>query len=181
MSAFVCSPEHFKALALFASRRVGGYGQGHVQVDPRYVEGLAVSEAAREALEAAQVAELAFLNQHELATLYADILYQENIRSCYARYPQDKTVNDLPGLIEKPDHLVVTGADCCGLARYTLPSVSILKMCDCLEYQSCETEDWDKSVAYSIVRAIRKAAVRALPGYDDAPWDYHIPAISKAA
>ncbi len=177
MSAFVCSPDHFKALALFASSR-SRYG---VRVDGRYVDGLAVCDLGKLALQCADVPVFADLSQPELATLYANVLYQENIRSCYARYPQDKTINDLPGLIDKPDTIDITGADCRGLAMYTLPPVSILKMCDCLEYQSCETEDWEKSVAFALLTAIRKAAIHTLPGYDDAPWDYVAPEREQAA
>ena len=172
MSAFICSPEHFKALAIFASSRVGGYGSAHLRVDPRYVEQL---DLGGKYLASCHVDQFADLNQHELATLYADVLYQENIRSVFAHYPQDKTINDLPGLIDKPDHIVVTGRDeSLACYRSQVSPVAILKMCDCLEYQYCETEDGEKSLAHVLMQNIRKAAIRQLPGYEDAPWDYHI-------
>ena len=75
MSAFVCSEDHFKALAIFAASQRGGYGAGHVAVDPRYIDGL------HDAIKA--------LRGTPLATAYANILYAENIRSCFERYPQD--------------------------------------------------------------------------------------------
>jgi hypothetical protein len=53
-----------------------------------------------------------------------------------------------------------------------LPAVHILKMCACLAYQSCETDDWDKTKAYELLQMIKDAAIRKLPGYEDAPWDY---------
>lgn len=52
-----------------------------------------------------------------------------------------------------------------------LPSpVVILKACDCYDYQACEHDGWDASMAKIIVNAIRRDAVRALPGYEAAPW-----------
>lgn len=152
MSAFICGPDHFKVLAIFAATR-GKYG---LNVDPRYVEGLARLEQYGET---------------ELASAYADVLYAENIRSVLHRYPDDDE-ESAPGPIKKPAHIVVTAHDR-RAAKYKLPAVSLLKMCDCLEYQSCETSDWDATPAYRLLNAIRKASIHALPGYDDAPWDYY--------
>lgn len=160
MSAYICGPDHFKALAVFAaSRRFGR----EWRVDPRYVPGLTHPEAAKRGLDN--------FNPHELATLYADTLYQENIRSVRARYPDDKR-DDLPGPCIKPLHIVVTGADF-QTRKLRFEPVAILKMCDGLEYQSCETEEWPQTVACRLLQAIRKAAISALPGYDKAPWDYY--------
>ena len=106
----------------------------------------------------------------ELTTLYADVLYQENIRSVRARYPEDKW-DDLPGPCAKPIHIVASGMER-ALAAYRRTPVQILKMCDCLEYQSCETDDYRESIACELLEAIRRAAIRALAGYEDAPWDY---------
>jgi hypothetical protein len=152
MSAFICGPDHFKVLSIFAASR-GRYGG--VKVDPRRFK----------ALE-----KLHGLSSTQLASAYADVLYQENIRSVRARYPSD-TWDSLPGLIVKPLHIIVSGRDECS-AKYRLPVVSILKMCDALEYQSCETEDYRKSVAFDLLDSIRGEAIHSLPGYDDAPWDY---------
>lgn len=162
MSAFICGPDHFTALAVFAASRKGGRDW---RVDPRYVNGLTHPEAAQRGLEN--------FNPYELATLYADTLFQENIRSVRARYPDDKR-DSLPGPCILPLHIVVKSShfnDC----RWVLEPVAILKMCDGLEYQSCETEDWKETVAYRLLQAIRRAAIRALPGYEAAPWDYDAP------
>lgn len=93
----------------------------------------------------------------------------ENIRSVSARYPQD-TWETLPGPIVKDLALLVTDRDFAELSN-TNP-VTILKLCDCLEYQSCETEDWEETPAHELLQRIRKAAIRTLPGYEDAPWGY---------
>lgn len=160
MSAYICGPDHFIALAVFATHRKAGRDWA---VDPRYVKGLTHPEAALRGLEN--------FNNYELATLYADTLFQENIRSVRARYPNDRR-DDLPGPCVLPLHIVVR-YEHFAHAKWRLSPVAILKMCDGLEYQSCETEDWEQTVAYRLLQSIRRAAVRALPGYDKAPWDFY--------
>ena len=156
MSAFICGPDHFKALAIFAASRSGGYGSARTRVDPRYIEKLPEIVKAQQGTE--------------LASAYADILYQENVRSVRGRYPSD-TWETLPGPIVKPLHIIVSGQDTCS-AKLRLQPVWILKMCDCLEYQSCETDDYRQTLGFDLLDRIRGAAINALPGYDAAPWDY---------
>lgn len=83
-----------------------------------------------------------------------DILLAENIASFNYRYKvtvDDRMVYDA----------FVT----------SLRPIDVIKACDCLEYQSCEHDGWETSTAKAIVDAIKGAACRALPGYDDAPWE----------
>ena len=162
MSAFVCGNDHFKVLAIFAASRIGGYGQGHMAVDPKYIKGCEG---------------LAGKDSRVIASEYADILYRENIRSVSARYPSDKR-DELPGQIVKPLRMFVTAQDECS-PKYRLKAVSILKMCNGLEYQSCETKNYRTTLAFDLLDSIRRAAIKTLPGYDDAPWDYD--ASEKAA
>ena len=53
----------------------------------------------------------------------------------------------------------------------SLRPIDVIKACHCQEYQSCEHDGWETSTAKAIVDAIEGAASRALPGYDDAPWE----------
>lgn len=159
MSAYICAPDHFIALAVFAGTKTK---HGQWNVDPRYVAGLTHPEAASRGIEN--------FCDYEIATLYGDLLYQENIRSVRARYPDD-TWSDLPGLIHKPLHIVVQPEHFRSRA-YRMAPVSILKMCDGLEYQSCETDDYRSTIGYRLLEEIRRAAISALPGYEDAPWEY---------
>jgi|SRR3990167_5335284 len=159
MSAFVCDSDHFKVLAIFAASQTSGYGNGHLRVDPAYIAGLPAGLNRATPLT-------------DLASAYAEVLYQENLRSVMARYPSDRRDN-LPGPINRPEHITVLANDRT-LAAYRLSPIAILKMCDCLEYQSCETEDYRQTVAFKLLDAIRGAAIHALPGYDDAPWDYMV-------
>jgi len=163
MSDFICSPDHFKALAIFASSR-GSFGDHRVA--PVYVKGLSYTGVKPS-------------QQAKLATLYADTLYQENIRSVRARYPDDSRDN-LPGPNILPLRLVVSNADICN-PGYMLNPIAILSMCACLSYQSCETDDWSDTVAYRLLERIKDAAIQALPGYDDAPSHFSLPHLARAA
>ena len=157
MSAYICDPIHIKTLAIFAAGR-GTYGR--FKVDPRCLDGL----------EDGTGQEWRQITATDLASLYADLLYQENIRSVLARYPHD-TLQSAPGPCDKPEHLTVDPRDAT-LAMYHLKSVAILKLCDGLEYQSCETDEWPMTLACRLLNAIRQAAIQRLPGYEEAPWEY---------
>jgi hypothetical protein len=91
------------------------------------------------------------------------ILLDQNERSVRFRYP-NIDADDLPGTI---------GQDA---AKYKfrrwkspLPALVVLKACDGLDYQSCETDDYKQTLAFKIVDTIRGYAIRRLPGYDASP------------
>lgn len=121
MSAYICNPETFAALATF------GYQAG--------VRGRDGQRLERESIA---------------ATLYA-----ANVASVNHRYGESES-EELPG-----------GEFVRLLA---VPAMWVVKACDCVQYQSCERGDYYSSEAWEILEQIRRAAVRALPGYDDAPW-----------
>lgn len=144
MSAFICSDDHIKALAIFAATRQ----HSSWRVDPRYIDGLPCPEACS----------IENLCRDELATLYAQVLLAENVRSVNHRYR------------ESEHHSIkVSDSDCMKLQQ---KAVQILKMLDCLEYQSCETSNYYETVAHKLLSALRRAAIRALPGYNDAAWTF---------
>lgn len=94
------------------------------------------------------------------------VLAQECYRSVRARYP----TGPLPGPITAED-----GPVTCTLPQShyaTLSPVDVLKALASYGYQSCETDDYEASEAYALVRAIEKAAIRALPGFEASPaWE----------
>lgn len=171
MSAYICNTEHFVAMGIFASKRIGGYGCARLSVDPRYIEGM--EEYINATIPDAAMRGATHLNDYELATVYADILYQENIRSVLARYPSDD-LQSAPGQSEKPEHIEVTAQDIASGA-YRVKPIDILSMCNCLEYQSCETDDYRQSLAWRLMESIRASAIRQLPGYDKAIRDFCLP------
>ncbi len=49
-------------------------------------------------------------------------------------------------------------------------NVQVLKAVLCMDYQSCESDDWESSEAHAILEAIKSAAITSLPGYNEAEW-----------
>lgn len=87
----------------------------------------------------------------------ASVLFAQNVRSVNARYQDSDPAHGFKF------------APALGLLSY-LSAVQIIKACHCLEYQSCETDDYESTEACAILRGIVKRACAALPGYDAALW-----------
>ena len=155
MSAYICNPETFVALAAYAAGR------------SRRDSGATFDRIPLGYLQAFNGPDLSRYSSQERAELFAEILYEENIRSVLTRYPND-TLESAPGPLEKPKRIEIFDRD---VARPPVTDpVAILKLCDGLAYQSCETDDWRETQAFALLGAIRKAAIRELSGYDDAEW-----------
>lgn len=97
----------------------------------------------------------------------ASVLHAENVRSVNARYSE---CDEPAGFKYRPVAL--------GYTKIT--PVQVIKACHCLEYQSCETSDWQETEAFAILAGIQDAALRALPGYDDAAWALREPSKESA-
>lgn len=150
MSAFICSKDHFVVLACFAATR----RQGSFNVDPRYLQH--PSSKAHLAIAGGEY------SPEELATHYAQVLYEANCKSVDHRYSETN----------ERDKIVIQ--DIC--QRDDIPALVILKGCNCLNYQSCERDDWEQSAAFEILQHIKDAAIRCLPGYDNASgWEIELP------
>ena len=109
------------------------------------------------------------------ATEIGRILLDENDRSVRSRYP-GFSADELPGTI---------GEDAAKYKFRLWPApgdaMTILKACEGYDYQACETDDYETSLAAIIIRAIRKWAISRLPGYDDSPgWSMHRPVRKRA-
>lgn len=148
MSAYVCSDATIKALAIFAVRKV----HGHMNVDPRYVDG---------------AKDIASQYPEVVATRYAAMMLAENVRSVRHRYADD---------LGDYDEIQINSSEV--LRPVALSPVVILKLCACLSYQSCESEDWETTKAHALLAEIKDAAIRLLPGYEEAPWGLHDLAVS---
>jgi len=151
MSAYMVDREHIGYLmAAATSFRLGRYGISWHDPDGNY-KTLSVSE-------------------HQKAFEIGQILWDENMKSINARYPD--TVDhpeNAPGKIGENFELVPQDISKAGFYQKFEP-VQVIKSCDCLEYQSCEHEGWLKSEACAFLTALREAAIHILPGYDDAAW-----------
>lgn len=83
----------------------------------------------------------------------SELFYIANVISVNYRY---KLADPIGDIVYKPT----------GLYR----PVEIIKLCNSLDYQSCEHPDWDDSLAKKLLDEIRQKAITKLPGYDAAPW-----------
>jgi len=95
------------------------------------------------------------------------MLLDENVRSVSYRY-SNTPITNLPG---KTDAEYLLPFVFHPILRVPKP-VEILKMLDCYEYQSCEHPGWEHSEAKVFCNALRHRAIRLLPGYDEAPWEW---------
>lgn len=144
MSAYICNPEHFAALAHFAvSRRC---------VIRDFEEHADTSTRSRVA------AQLAW----------------QNIASVAARYPNDMDGERPGPCMLDQEIATEAGRIAVAMALQPpqLSPLAILAMCQCYEYQACEATDYDRSPAALQIGWIRSAAIRALPGYDDISWHF---------
>lgn len=97
----------------------------------------------------------------EVCRYVAEVLWQENIRSVKARYKGDTDdYGDCPFLLN-PN------------ASFNAHLMDAISCCDCLEYQSCETEDYEDTIAYAILKKIKARLVQKHlnnHGYREAKW-----------
>jgi len=100
------------------------------------------------------------------ANVLGQLLLNENVRSIQGRYPDTvDNIENAPGPI---DQTRVHEYEHRGVGD-TLRPAWVVRSCDCLEYQSCETDDYRETWAFALMQAIRESAVNALVG-EDAPW-----------
>lgn len=148
MSAFIVSETHIKTLAVYAA---GTRYPMEMRVDPRYL--------AYDIPELKTTFEfLAEKDRVAVASYYANMMYIENIISVNSRYNETA----------EPEKIAVTEND---FSKKQYTAVEILKLCNCLIYQSCEHEEWKTSGAKILIQKIKESAINDLPGYDEAPWE----------
>ncbi len=98
---------------------------------------------------------------HENANDFGRMLWAENVRSVVHRYR-------LSGTAEAAEYESAVEAYC-----FTWRPVSpgrAAKRLTCFEYQACECEDWEESLAYDFGSRMARALITKLPGYAQAPW-----------
>jgi len=90
------------------------------------------------------------------------ILRRENVRSLVARYGKraSEDVREAAGYVLRP------------VPSDEVDPVVALKSLACLDYQSCERDDYDKSTAKRLIDALTAYAITVLPGYESAPWGW---------
>jgi len=112
----------------------------------------------------------------------APILAEENIKSLGYRYPNTKEKENLDFLRINQDYIDLCTTMKVGKPVMTISAtlvekhiientpIEIIKLADCLSYQSCEHPDYYTSEAHRITENIKAKAITKLEGYENAPW-----------
>jgi hypothetical protein len=106
-----------------------------------------------------------------------EILSLANIQSLVARYGEQAEV-EYEGYVDKCKSILkystdgasvslLTGVGCCDLK-----AEDIYNMVRCLEYQSCEVNDWVHTDAYWLLNAIRDMAGSKMSEDANVPWSF---------
>lgn len=102
----------------------------------------------------------------------AETMARENVRSVNYRYQEDDSAKSFLGM-----DVEAYVAECRKEARFAveplLKAVDIYKMAQCLDYQSCETSDYNQSETRKMVEWIQSHAIYNAPDYDKAVWEFH--------
>lgn len=97
----------------------------------------------------------------ETAERVGQMLWAENQHSVNHRYDEEEWEE-----VYTFDHR---------MAAWSVPidPIKVIGAIACYRYQTCEHPEWERSEASQYVDALERACIRALPGYDDAPWEVH--------
>jgi len=108
-----------------------------------------------------------FCNRDRTPVEQGQALRDENIRSVLYRYPQT-TIQTAPGASDRES--VFCEEDIVSIGEDSFDPVQLLKSIACLEYQSCEHDEWEQCQAKKYLDGLRADAVRMLPKWDEAEW-----------
>lgn len=83
-----------------------------------------------------------------------NLLFRANVDSVNARYRENTP--PMPGRFK--------------LMLENFDPVQVLKSCACFNYQACEVDNYDDTLAAKVIENIRHKAINSLPGYEKAAW-----------
>ena len=95
----------------------------------------------------------------------AKAMAKANIKSVDHRYPDnaDKLADKL--------FIQACGSEAGQFGKHKqYTPVEIIKAAQCLDYQSCEHDEWEQSNVKALLDHVISKATTMLPGYNDAPW-----------
>ena len=146
MSAYICYPSHIGLLA-------ASYCEGNKFATPEIKRG----EACR----------------------VAHVLAQQNIESVAHRYPDSKdgTRHGPVFIAGEGNDQAIIDLSVAWAAHYSSRKVAaspieIIKLAHALDYQSCETDDYERTYAAKYIQQIIYAQTRKLKGYEEAAWEW---------
>ena len=97
-------------------------------------------------------------------------LWAENARSVNYRYREDASALAYTYRPRLSASLPPRGQPTAALVARTLTAMDLIKLCQCLEFQSCEHPGWKGSFAQDFLDRTIHAAISELPGHQEAPW-----------
>ena len=89
-----------------------------------------------------------------------EVLYAQNLASVNCRYAHRADLTEHQPLPFKFDQTVPL-----------LTPIEVLRLLDCLEHQSSETEHYYSAPGYEVLAQVRNHFIRKLPGYKEARRD----------
>lgn len=96
------------------------------------------------------------------------MLLDQCVASVRYRYPNEKDPDDLPGMINREWQAPFSFHP---LGRVPT-ALEALKLIRCYDYQSCENPEWATSEAKTFCDTLFVCLVAALPGYEEAAWEW---------
>jgi hypothetical protein len=106
--------------------------------------------------------QLDFRNYDHILQAY-NILVECNTQSLIARYGKNHGFEDAENLTA--DDILQWSCQ-----HHTEP-VQVLKFINCINYQSCEYDEWYESDGRAILDCLQARAISKLDGYEDAEWE----------
>lgn len=104
-----------------------------------------------------------YANEEGIAPMVGRIILHENYRAVNHRYDEEIRAHVLRYVP----------------AAKVLRPVEVLKLISCVEYQLAEPDNYKRTEAWELLQAIKDAAIRELPGFEEATRD--LPDREKAA
>ena len=144
MSAFIVNPKHIAALAAYTKKHPSYFSSKPYSGDPKKI---------------------------------VKILAEANIKSVYEL---DKRVFGDKCKAKYLEDLMLFPADCVKALKnlgtnghnYYLSDKDIYNMACCLNYQSCEVENWIHTTAYWIIKAIKDTAAKSMASDAKVSWEW---------
>lgn len=90
----------------------------------------------------------------------ANLLKAENVRSVNHCYKHSEAMQTPP----------FTGDVALSIGALPVGPLQALKLVLCLEYQSCECDDWESTEAYRLLNKYKNILIGRLAGYDRMSW-----------
>lgn len=98
--------------------------------------------------------DLEYLDQDKTALAHCELLYKANFDGVNTMYGKDYVPEEF-------EYVRINNTDI----------LQCIKLIHCLDYQSCDSHDWNNSWECKWLKRMEARLVRRLPNYDDLIWE----------